>query len=246
MTFQVGAMTDTGRKRAQNQDNFISLPEFGFFMVADGMGGHQGGEIASRLAAETISQSIQKANQESRTQHPAACLTEAINLGNQSIYQLSANTPTLKGMGTTVTALLFHENQLWIGHVGDSRCYLLREDGFWQITRDHSLVEEKFRAGLINRAQMRVDPMKNVITRSVGFEQAVAVEIFSLEAHRNDVLLICSDGLSGQIEDAELFQILKEGISKNTSLQEIAHALIQEANRKGGDDNITSVVVQVT
>lgn len=246
MAFNFGAVTDTGLKRSQNQDHYFCVPEIGFFIVADGMGGHQGGETASRMATEIISQSIQKAHHPPSPLTPTQQLTQAIEEANEAIYRLASERAELKGMGTTVTAILFYKNQLWVSQVGDSRCYLLRNDGFWQVTRDHSMVEEKFRTGLISRDQMKSDTMKNVITRSVGFEPTVRPEPFFLNVQPNDVFLICSDGLSGLIEDPEIHQILREGIAQKKQLQEIAQTLVAEANRKGGDDNITSVVVQVT
>jgi protein phosphatase len=245
MEFIVGATTDQGRKRKQNQDSYRVVPEFGFFIVADGMGGHQGGETASQLAAETVSEHVKKIIQENKSWTPNLTLPQAIQAANQAIYQLSASEPKLHGMGTTTTALLFRERTLCIGQVGDSRCYLLRSHGFWQITRDHSLVEQKIRAGIISRAQAKTDQMKNIITRSVGFEPQVETELFTLEVQSGDTFLICSDGLSGLVDDSGLFQIIEESNTRGTHPQQITEALIQEANTKGGDDNITSVVVQV-
>lgn len=244
MDFNVGAVTDTGQKRSQNQDHYICVPEAGFFLVADGMGGHQGGATASRMATEKTTELIQKTHQAQPPTTPASRLTEAIRLANTTIYDLSNSQTELKGMGTTITAILFSENQLWIGQVGDSRCYLIRNEGCWQITRDHSMVEEKFRAGLISRESMKSDQMRNVITRSVGYEPKVNPEIFFLDVKPGDIFMICSDGLSGLVEDSEIFRIISTGVSQQKSFQEIAQALVSEANRKGGDDNITSVVVQ--
>ncbi len=246
MGLKVGASTDTGRKRTQNQDSFIALPEIGLFVVADGMGGHQGGQTASQLATETVAKQIKKTQKEMAHWPIESTLTEAIHAANQAIFQRSSSEPALQGMGTTVTALLFKDHSLCIAQVGDSRCYLLRDHGFWQTTRDHSLVEEKYRAGLISREQVKSDRMRNVITRSVGFEPQVEVETYSLECLPGDVFLICSDGLSGMIDDPLLFKLLEEWSKKGPPPQEIAEALTREANAQGGDDNITSLVVQVT
>jgi protein phosphatase len=148
-------------------------------------------------------------------------------------------------MGTTATILLFCDKSLHIAQVGDSRCYLLRSHGFWQITRDHSMVEEKVRMGLITRAKAKTDEMKNVITRSVGFESTVDADLYHVEIQSGDLFMICSDGLSGLVDDLVLFQMIEDATARGESPQIIAEALIEEANSKGGDDNITSVVVQV-
>jgi serine/threonine protein phosphatase PrpC len=176
-----------GRRRSQNQDSFAFHPELGLFVVADGMGGHKGGEIASAITVEIMPQEIRKSQQYPHWD-PQEAIIRAIRAANDAIYDHAQQNPMLRGMGTTVTALLFHGDRLVIGHVGDSRCYFFRplaaeqnEDSFpvWQATRDHSLVQEKFRAGLITRAEMRTDRMKNVITRSVGFEKNLRDEDFS-------------------------------------------------------------------
>ncbi len=245
MEFRVGAKSDTGRKRTKNQDSFQALPELGFFMVADGMGGHRGGETASLLAVETVSESIKNSLQEKTPRAPETLLPLAVHSANQVIYQRSANEPNLKGMGTTATILLFCDKSLHIAQVGDSRCYLLRSHGFWQITRDHSMVEEKVRMGLITRAKAKTDEMKNVITRSVGFESTVDADLYHVEIQSGDLFMICSDGLSGLVDDLVLFQMIEDATARGESPQIIAEALIEEANSKGGDDNITSVVVQV-
>jgi protein phosphatase len=244
MQFKVGFGTDIGRKRSQNQDNGAAIPELGLFMVSDGMGGHKGGETASALAVESISQSIRKAEQK-KNWDPAQILTEAFQSANLAIYEKSIEKPELQGMGTTTTALLFKENTLTIGHVGDSRCYFFRPNAIWQATRDHSLVQEKLRAGLITRNELKTDRMKNVITRSVGFEKDVNVEIYHMQIQLGDSFLICSDGLSGLIEDNEILNIVQKNLFQEDNIQKTVNELISAANANGGDDNITSVMVQV-
>jgi protein phosphatase len=245
MQFKVGAMTDIGRKRSQNQDSFKAAPDLGLFIVADGMGGHKGGEIASQTAVQTIFDEVQGAQAATSTWNAEAVIRAAIQAANQAIHKKSEVDATLRGMGTTTTALLFKDNQVFMGHVGDSRCYLIRDHGFWQATRDHSLVQEKFRAGIITRSQMKTDQMKNIITRSVGFEENVEVDVYQMTTQPGDVFMMCSDGLSGFVEDSRVFEVLEAHLKQDIPLQQATEVLIAEANEKGGSDNITSIVVQV-
>jgi len=148
-------------------------------------------------------------------------------------------------MGTTTTALLFKDDRLFIGHVGDSRCYYFRPDGVWQATRDHSLVQEKLRAGLITRDEARTDKMKNVITRSVGFEAVLNVELYQMVVQPGDVFLICSDGLSGLMEDTQMLEVVQKEVFEGHNMNQAVAKLIETANANGGDDNITAVMIQV-
>jgi len=245
MQFKVGIGTDIGRKRAQNQDNGAAFPELGLFIVSDGMGGHRGGETASATAVEVIVSFVRKA-EEKKDWEPKILISDAIQAANLSIYEKSVDEPQLQGMGTTTTALLFKDNGLTIGHVGDSRCYFFRPKAIWQATRDHSLVQEKLRAGLISRSEVRTDQMKNVITRSVGFEKDVNVEIYQMDVQIGDCFLVCSDGLSGLIEDPMILEIVQKHLFEEGDIQKVVDELIAMANANGGDDNITSVMVQVT
>ncbi len=240
--------TDIGRRRSQNQDHGAARPELGLFLVADGMGGHRGGETASALAVEIVSDVVsQKIGDRRRSKvTPKEILKEAIETANGRIYKTSAQQSELQGMGTTTTALLFDAATVTIGHVGDSRCYLIRADGIWQLTRDHSLVQEKLRAGLISREQLKTDRLKNVITRSVGFEPHVQVETYEMKTHPQDTFLLCSDGLSGLVEDRELLREVQTGVFENKDLPGTVQRLIDLANEVGGDDNITVVLVQVS
>lgn len=245
MQFQVGFKTDIGRKRNQNQDCGIAVPELGLFVVSDGMGGHRGGEIASSLAVQYIHESV-KAAEQNRNWDPTHVLTDAIQSANRAIFSKALQDPSLQGMGTTTTALLFKDNHLAIGHVGDSRCYYLKNNLIWQATRDHSLVQEKLRAGLITRSQLKSDRMKNVITRSVGFEEKVEVEIYQMNIQVGDCFLVCSDGLSGLMEDTDILRIVQSELFENTNPLKTVDDLVAKANANGGDDNITTIVVQVT
>jgi protein phosphatase len=234
-------LTDVGRKRRQNQDNGIALPELGLFVVADGMGGHQGGETASAMVVELLPRLVQEFATEKELE--ISILANAIQRVNAEVYAKSQQTPELRGMGTTTTAAWFQANTLSIAQVGDSRCYFIRPDGIWQLTRDHSLVAEKVRAGLITYEQAKTDRMKNVITRSVGFESAVSVETFTMPIEPNDAFLLCSDGLSGLLSDEEIFRIFQNQLFEKQNAQQTATDLIALANEHGGDDNITAIVV---
>ena len=249
--FRCSFATDIGLKRQQNQDNGAAYPELGLFVLADGMGGHQGGETASALAAQIIPETIRKTLEQ--TFDPICdakqILTEAIQTANRAIFERSQKELKLQGMGTTTTALLFSDHHLWIGHVGDSRCYFFRPHAIWQLTRDHSLVQEKLRAGLITREQLKTDRMKNVITRSVGFEPEVNVDLYEMDALPGDVFLLCSDGLSGQLDDSEILQAVQKELFETGNLAEnfnkTTQQLIELANQKGGEDNISIILIQV-
>lgn len=262
MQIHHGSRTDVGRKRENNQDSHTCAVEIGLFLVADGMGGHQGGETASRIAAERIPALMKQEMKtlgilddltpegpsEDLSRSIEESLRRSISEANREIHDLARKSPNLQGMGTTATALFLHRNRAWIGHVGDSRCYFLRpdENSIWQLTRDHSWVQEKLRAGLITRSQLKSDRMRNVITRSVGFDEKVEVDVYSAEVQPGDVFVLCSDGLTGHIDDPHLLSLVRKSLSpKSESPATAAAELIDEANRRGGDDNITAIVVRV-
>jgi serine/threonine protein phosphatase PrpC len=244
--FDFGAATDIGRKRQQNQDSMSVVPELGLFLVADGMGGHRGGEIASQMAADAIPQAVRALVDQAGGQwDPKVVLSESIRAANDAIFVRAIQNSVLQGMGTTTTALLFRGDRLTIGHVGDSRCYYFRPPGLlWQATRDHSLVQEKLRAGLITRSEVRSDRMKNVITRSVGFEREVNVETYEMRAQPGDSFMICSDGLSGLINDEEIRALMYRYLYQGNSTEMAVNKLIEAANNNGGDDNITAIVIR--
>ena len=236
-------VTDVGRKRSQNQDNGLADARSGLCLVADGMGGHRGGETASRIVVETVSELFSGASGglSQRLEH---CLIEAHN----RIYSLSESNESLRGMGTTTTLLGVEINKdsarAEVIHVGDSRCYLIQPGAIWQITRDHSLVQEKVRAGLITRAQVKLDVMRNVITRSVGFEPSIQVDRYSLKVQTGDLFLLCSDGLTGQLEDSEIIAVTEKHRPK-ADWEACAKELIRLANAHGGDDNISVGLLEI-
>lgn len=244
-TFKLDAalLSDIGMKRKQNQDSGLIRSDLGLFMVADGMGGHLGGEIASQLCTEKVAEHIE-INYES-SDSDTVLLHQGLLLANQTIFDQSQKEPTLHGMGTTATILKITNDLATILQVGDSRAYFWNKEGLWQLTRDHSLVQEKLRAGLITRDQAKTDSMKNVITRSVGYEPNVKVDVFSLELAKGDGILVCSDGLSGPVNESLMFDILEETILSGLSLEDATKKLVQAANDNGGDDNVTVVLVKV-
>ena len=200
--FRLGMLSHVGMKRQQNQDSVFADPHLGLFIVADGMGGHQGGETASRMAVEVIQQFLEEfiESQNLGTEASRIAMTRAIELANTKIYAKAQETPSLQGMGTTTSCALFYHSRALFGQVGDSRGYLIRQGGLWQVTRDHSLIQEKIRAGILTREQSKTESGKNIITRSVGYEAQTQVELFELETLPGDLFLICSDGLTGLVE----------------------------------------------
>lgn len=230
------AKTDIGMKRRINQDSFLQNDMMQLYVVADGMGGHRGGEVASQLAVDIIQNFCQ--------QHMALegreLLDQAINMSCKEINRASKLQEELTGMGTTVLALIFKEQDAFIGQVGDSRAYLLREGSLWQVTEDHSLLNEEIRAGRVAADQAANYQFKNVITRSVGYEEKVLVDVYHRQVSPKDMILMCSDGLSGLVEAEEIGKIIFDyGAEKGLEL------LIQLANDRGGDDNITALIVEV-
>lgn len=236
--------TDVGRIRQSNQDAFLVDLNNNIFIVADGMGGHAGGEIASRLCVQEIANYLQRHEGILRTagrQHPdsrlSSILVESINHASTKIYEKALEEPDLKGMGTTSTLLKISGNQAYCAHVGDSRLYLIRKGFIYQITFDHSLVNEQLRAGLITIEQARFHERRNVITRSVGYQETEDVDSFCFALEPGDLLLACSDGLHGKVGDEEISKYCSD-----LGCNSVAN-LIATANENGGDDNITALVV---
>ncbi len=236
-------ISDIGMKRKQNQDSAAALPTFGFFLVADGMGGHQGGETASQLCVETFSRRIRE--NPLTGDDDGRLLQSALEDANQEILRQSLENPALQGMGTTATALKINGTNATLIQVGDSRAYFWNEAGLWQVTCDHSLVQEKLRAGLITREQMKTDLNKNIITRSVGFEPHLRGDVYRMVLQPEDGFLLCSDGLTGPLDDSEILEVLRTSGGRGDSLSRTASILVESANQRGGEDNITVVLVKV-
>jgi len=247
--FRSAARTDVGMKREHNEDSFLVNEDLGLYVVCDGMGGHAGGETASRLAVQTIEKELISARL--RTDDPfaiqaplpdsplASALREAVEGACAAVFRTSRANPELAGMGTTCISLLLNADQAIVGHVGDSRAYLVRDGQVWQLSEDHSLVNEQVRAGLLTDEEARHSRLKNIITRSVGFEEDVLVDVIGVETKAGDRFLLCSDGLSNLIDAGELRDALT-----HTDIDKVPEMLIELANSRGGDDNITVVAVQ--
>lgn len=236
MKISAHALTDIGMKRKINQDAFLKDDSMGLYIVADGMGGHRGGEVASQLAVEVI----QRFCKENPLMSPRDLLDKSVNQSCQEIFKQSNENEELAGMGTTVLALLISQETAYIAQVGDSRVYLLAQSGIWQITEDHSLLNEEIRAGRITKEQAESYQFKNVITRSVGYENRVVVDIYSRKIIPGDMFLLCTDGLSGLVESHEMFsEVKKHGPELGLK------SLVALANARGGDDNITALICHV-
>ncbi len=241
--------TDVGRVREHNEDSNLLNPALGLFVVADGMGGHLGGQTASSLAVKTVGEYINEHADDIESGSGAMplesspvprVLADAVRAACGAIHSTAQDDPELQGMGTTVTAMVVHSGRAFVAHVGDSRCYLQRKERIVQITDDHSLVNEQIKAGLLTREQARASRLKNIITRSVGFEKDVAVDTFALPLQVGDRFLMCSDGLANFVDDTEM------GLALATmGLDEVPGAMINLANERGGDDNITVLCVAV-
>jgi serine/threonine protein phosphatase PrpC len=258
-------LSHRGRVRQTNQDACAALPEHGAFVVCDGMGGAAGGEVASHLATEAFLNSLAharrippKADAPSQTaspsevgnpphpaNHPHTRLQQAICAANHAVFQRAQRSRTLHGMGTTLVSLLWDDapagSTLWLAHVGDSRCYLFRRGTLQQLTRDHSLVEEQVRAGLLSRAQAACSPIRNIITRAIGSQPSVEPDIASHTPEPGDLYLLASDGLTRELDDDEIAHILAD--ATGPALEPACQALIDAANKKGGHDNITALLI---
>lgn len=238
MKIKAYGKTDVGRKRPINQDSILVNARHNIYAVADGMGGHKGGEVASAMAVEALQQVLAE---EAKASSPIETrLEKAYRLANDRIYESShmASNKDLEGMGTTLVACYATQHKIFFSNVGDSRAYLYRDGRIWQITEDHSLVQEQIRAGLINPNKSEEMIGKNVITRSVGFDQNVKVDVMFRTYTKGDVYLLCSDGLTGMVSNAGIAKIL----AKNP-LEKVAQICIDEANQAGGTDNISCLVI---
>lgn len=236
------SMTDTGRVRNNNQD-FVLCEENAvgcfpnLFIVADGMGGHNAGDMASRLCVAKVQEQIRITDKKT----PVGVFEEAVKIANDSIRQCASETPEFAGMGTTMVAATVLDDVAYVVNIGDSRLYRMSED-LRQITVDHSLVEEMVQSGEIRKDEMRTHPNKNIITRALGTDETVRPDCFEIQVRQGDVLLLCSDGLTNMLEDSEMEEILRE--NKN-DLEQAGRTLVERANEAGGKDNISVILVRL-
>jgi protein phosphatase len=236
------ARTDVGMIRSGNEDNFAvnAGGDRGLFIVADGMGGHAAGEVASEMAVQIIElqlASIKDLEEKSSSER----VMEALRKANRDIHDRTITEVDKQGMGTTASVLLVNSNRYLIGQVGDSRVYLLRDGALKQLTKDHSYVQEQVDAGFLTPEQARYHPYSNVITRCVGASPDVQPDVYSGDVRVGDLFLVASDGLTGMVDDRRL-QIL---LMSRAEPERKVHALISEANGRGGLDNITAIVIQI-
>jgi serine/threonine protein phosphatase PrpC len=232
--------TDVGIIRSGNEDSYLMVPERGIFIVADGMGGHAAGEVASEMAVRFVARELGSLKGLSDDQ-VADRMRGAIRAANGAIFQRTLTEHDKRGMGTTVTALVLYDTRFLVGQVGDSRAYLFRDGNLIQLTKDHSYVQEQVDAGYLTPEQARSHPYSNVITRCVGANSDVMPDIYLGTVQPKDLFLLASDGLTGMLEDTQLAELL--GASQMP--QELVDKLITEANRHGGLDNITAILVRV-
>lgn len=235
--------TDQGKVRTHNED-FVDIfykqnPDMIFAIVADGMGGHRAGDVASEMTVSKLKQAWNENVLSDSAASLEAWLKDQITQVNSALYQHALENEECEGMGTTIVAVVCTDRFATIANIGDSRCYLLNEDGFKQVTEDHSLVNELVRNGQISREDAEHHPRKNVLLRALGTEQNVEMDIKTVVFEEGDFLLLCSDGLSNKITESEMEQILR----KNDSIDAAADEFIQKANENGGEDNITLAIL---
>jgi protein phosphatase len=248
---EFSALTDTGIKRTNNEDSFLVMESKNLYAVADGMGGHSSGEIASKIAVETISDFFRNSEISEDSTWPYAYddnisfegnkLKTAVAVANEKIQEYASEHPESRGMGTTVVAVLVLDSRLILCHVGDSRCYLLRDGKLSLVTSDHSWVNEQVKLGFLTEEEAQKHPFRNVITKALGTKGEATAEINETEGRSGDLLLLCTDGLNSMIPDSEIAKI----VSKDTGLDEKARSLIDAANNAGGEDNITLVLLKI-
>jgi len=258
MKIEAAGITDTGLKRSNNEDSYCLRGDLRLYAVADGMGGHSSGEVASRLAIETLAEFI--GNPENKNV-PVQCetcgdvkqaesgikidadenlLVSGIRTANRRIYEEAQEDPRLRGMGTTIVTAYIPENEVILAHVGDSRAYLIREKTINQITEDHSLMNNLIKTGKLSIDEAASFPYRNVILRALGMEDYLKIDVTRFTPSAGDILLLCTDGLTGMLKDSEI----RKAVTQSDSLKEAAARLVELALENGGEDNITSVLVK--
>jgi serine/threonine protein phosphatase PrpC len=244
-------VTDTGKVREHNEDTIATDGDIGLLVLADGMGGYNAGEVASGIAVKTVLNLIREQveredlsvlDKDTGMTRPSIILRDAIVRANKIIYQTARSQPQCEGMGTTIVAALFFDNRVSIAHVGDSRMYRLRSDRFEQVTMDHSLLQELVDRGFYSAEEAQRAANKNYVTRALGVEPNVDVELQEAVVHKGDVYVLCSDGLSDMVEDDDIHLTIS---TFSANLDTVAKQLIQLANDNGGRDNVSAVMAQV-
>ena len=245
---EIVGLTDSGKVRSHNEDSITTDNEAGFVILADGMGGYNGGEVASGIAVTMLADGLKKALHAGLPeQGPGLLVRNEIEKTNAAIYQAAQSQPQFSGMGTTLVCALFHDNRITVAHVGDSRLYRYRQKDagptqLEQITRDHSLLQEQIDSGLISREEARLSTNKNLVTRALGVDPTVDVEVQEHESRPGDIYLLCSDGLNDMVEDKQI-QLTLSVLDANLGLA--AQQLVQMANDNGGRDNVSVILVRI-
>ena len=244
--------TDVGMKRTHNEDNLLVLQEENLYMVADGMGGHASGEVASEMAVNTLAEFYQETSadddvtwpykMEKERRYEENRLSAGIKLANLRIFETAAQDAAKRGMGTTLVAMSFAGNTAYLGHVGDSRIYRLRGEELTQVTSDHSLLNDYIKMKDLTPQEIENFPHKNVIVRALGMKETVQVDVAAEEPEAGDIYLLCSDGLNGEITDDVIQKLM---IENRENLENGCDELIKAANKNGGKDNTTVVLVEV-
>ena len=229
MRFAFGDRTDVGRGRPENEDSLLVDPDDGLYAVADGMGGHRAGEVASATAIDALKTAYLGGQR----------LDQAVGAANAAVFARAAEDAALRGMGTTLTAIALHDSTAEFGHVGDSRAYLMRDGNVTQVTEDHSLVEQLVREGRLTPEEAQNHPQRAIITRALGVDPNVAVDTYRIDLRPGDRLMICSDGLTNMLSDDTIAQTLR----RHADPQQAADTLVDMANQAGGDDNITVILL---
>ncbi len=252
MTIESVSVSDVGRKRPINEDSYVSNDAEGLYVVADGMGGHAHGEVASKIAVETIEEFVKMTSGDSEITWPygldegltlnANRLRTSIRFANHKLLEHTQKDSDCEGMATTVVAVLVEQGVADIAHVGDSRLYMVRGGELRCVTSDHSWVNEQVMSGVIDSEQARTHPLRNVVTRALGGKNDLEVDVQTVKLVEGDRLLLCSDGLTTMLEDREILQIL---LDAGGSVQQ-AHELVNAANRNGGEDNTTTILLKVS
>jgi serine/threonine protein phosphatase PrpC len=252
MKVQFAGQTDVGLKRTHNEDSFLLLADHNLYMVADGMGGHSAGEVASRLAVETIAQFFRDSADDEDVTWPYKFdkghtyeenrLATGVKLANLRIHESASSNSKQRGMGTTLVSTRFVRDGIVIGHVGDSRVYRVRDRKLEQLTEDHSLLNDYIKMKELTPEEIENFPHKNVIVRALGMKDTVQVDVVTTKPQIGDIYMLCSDGLCGMIDDAKILEVI---LQHETNLEAGCNALIEAANANGGADNITAVLLRV-
>jgi protein phosphatase len=237
--YTAAAVSDRGRKRPSNEDAYGFSIEAGVYLVCDGMGGAAAGEVASTIAVDEVLRLLTHRNEAQDTQLPDAAQS-AICEANEAIFSRAQRNHRLNGMGTTLVALATREERVWVLNVGDSRCYRHRKGKLEQLSRDHSLVEEQVRLGRMTPREALHSPLKNVITRALGTQSHVTPDVFEFEAEPGDIFLLCSDGLTRELTDP----VIQDLLSRDLPLETQSTQLVEAAKKAGGHDNITCLLVR--